>query len=89
MQWDDAFRNYINELNKTNPVIVTGDLNVEHNEIDLKNPASNRKNPGFTDEERAKMTELLASGYVDSFRYLYPDKTGAYSWWFVHQATAE
>lgn len=81
MQWDDAFRNYINELNKTKPVIVTGDLNVAHNEIDLKNPASNRKNPGFTDEERAKMTELLASGYVDSFRYLYPDKTGAYSWW--------
>lgn len=81
MQWDDAFRNYINELNKTQPVIVTGDLNVAHNEIDLKNPASNRKNPGFTDEERAKMTELLASGYVDSFRYLYPDKTGAYSWW--------
>ena len=81
MQWDDAFRNYINELNKTKPVVVTGDLNVAHNEIDLKNPASNRKNPGFTDEERAKMTELLASGYVDSFRYLYPDKTGAYSWW--------
>ena len=81
MKWDDAFRNYINELNKTKPVIVTGDLNVAHNEIDLKNPASNRKNPGFTDEERAKMTELLASGYVDSFRYLYPDKTGAYSWW--------
>lgn len=81
MHWDDAFRNYINELNKTKPVVVTGDLNVAHNEIDLKNPASNRKNPGFTDEERAKMTELLASGYVDSFRYLYPDKTGAYSWW--------
>lgn len=81
MQWDDAFRNYINELNKTKSVVVTGDLNVAHNEIDLKNPASNRKNPGFTDEERAKMTELLASGYVDSFRYLYPDKTGAYSWW--------
>lgn len=81
MQWDDAFRNYINELNKTKPVVVTGDLNVAHNEIDLKNPASNRKNPGFTDEERAKMTKLLASGYVDSFRYLYPDKTGAYSWW--------
>lgn len=81
MQWDDAFRNYINELNKTKPVVATGDLNVAHNEIDLKNPASNRKNPGFTDEERAKMTELLASGYVDSFRYLYPDKTGAYSWW--------
>ena len=81
MQWEDDFRNYINELNKTKPVVVTGDLNVAHNEIDLKNPASNRKNPGFTDEERAKMTELLASGYVDSFRYLYPDKTGAYSWW--------
>lgn len=81
MQWDDAFRNYINELNKTKPVVVTGDLNVAHNEIDLKNPASNRKNPGFTDEERAKMTELLESGYVDSFRYLYPDKTGVYSWW--------
>ena len=68
MQWDDAFRNYINELNKTKPVVVTGDLNVAHNEIDLKNPASNRKNPGFTDEERAKMTELLASGYVFNAR---------------------
>lgn len=81
MKWDDDFREYINKLNEKKPVIITGDLNVAHNEIDLKNPASNRKNPGFTDEERAKMTDLLTSGYTDSFRFLYPDKKDAYSWW--------
>lgn len=81
MKWDDCFREYINRLNEKKPVIITGDLNVAHNEIDLKNPSTNRKNPGFTDEERAKMTELLSSGYTDSFRKLYPDKEGAYSWW--------
>lgn len=81
MKWDDDFREYINRLNENKPVIFTGDLNVAHNEIDLKNPSANRKNPGFTDEERAKMTELLSLGYTDSFRNLYPVKEGAYSWW--------
>ncbi|MEA4972805.1 MAG: exodeoxyribonuclease III [Candidatus Metalachnospira sp.] len=81
MKWDDDFREYIIKLNKKKPVIFTGDLNVAHNEIDLKNPAANRKNPGFTDEERAKITQLLSSGYTDGFRYLYPDKKDAYSWW--------
>lgn len=81
MKWDDDFREYINKLNEKKPVVFTGDLNVAHNEIDLKNPAANRKNPGFTDEERAKITQLLSSGYTDSFRCLYPDKKDAYSWW--------
>ena len=81
MTWEDAWRQYIGELNKKKPVIYCGDLNVAHEEIDLKNPKSNRMNPGFSDEERAKMTQLLSSGFVDTFRYLYPDKTGAYSWW--------
>ncbi len=81
MEWEDAFRVYLNGLNEKKPIILTGDLNVAHNEIDLKNPATNHKNAGFTDEERGKMTELLASGYIDTFRYFYPDKTGAYSWW--------
>lgn len=81
MKWEDDFRDYINELDQVKPVIITGDLNVAHNEIDLKNPATNRRNAGFTDEERGKMTELLASGYIDTFRYFYPDVTGAYSWW--------
>lgn len=81
MKWEDDFRDYINELNAVKPVIITGDLNVAHNEIDLKNPSTNRRNAGFTDEERGKMTELLGSGYTDTFRYFYPDKTGAYSWW--------
>ncbi len=81
MQWEDRLRAYLAELHKTKPVIVCGDLNVAHEEIDLKNPASNHKNAGFTDEEREKFTELLASGFTDTFRYLYPDKTGAYSWW--------
>lgn len=81
MNWEDDFRDYINELDAVKPVILTGDLNVAHEEIDLKNPSTNRKNAGFTDEERGKMTELLSSGYIDTFRYFYPDKTGAYSWW--------
>lgn len=81
MQWEDAFRNYLLELNSKKAVIMCGDLNVAHKEIDLKNPASNHHNAGFTDEERGKMTELLNSGFIDSFRYLYPEKEGAYSWW--------
>ena len=81
MAWEDAFRAYLKKLDESKPVIVCGDMNVAHQEIDLKNPKTNRKNPGFTDEERAKMTELLASGFIDSFRALYPDKTDAYSWW--------
>ena len=81
MAWEDAFRDYLLELDKTKPVIVCGDLNVAHQEIDLKNPSTNRGNPGFSDEERGKMTELLAAGFTDSFRYLYPDKRDAYSWW--------
>lgn len=81
MKWEDDFRDYINELDSVKPVIITGDLNVAHNEIDLKNPSTNRRSAGFTDEERGKMTELLSAGYIDTFRYFYPDKTGAYSWW--------
>lgn len=81
MEWENDFRDYVNELDKVKPVIITGDLNVAHNEIDLKNPSTNRRSAGFTDEERGKMTELLASGYIDTFRYFYPEKTGAYSWW--------
>ena len=81
MIWEDAFRAHLNKLDESKPVIVCGDMNVAHQEIDLKNPKTNHKNPGFTDEERAKMTELLASGFIDSFRSLYPDKTDAYSWW--------
>ena len=81
MTWEDAFREYLCRLDKEKPVIVCGDMNVAHQEIDLKNPKTNRKNAGFTDEERGKMTELLAAGFTDTFRYLYPDKTGAYSWW--------
>ena len=79
--WEDEIRKYLLELNKKKPVIMCGDLNVAHNEIDLKNPKSNRGNAGFTDEERGKMTELLDAGFTDSFRYLYPDKTDSYSWW--------
>lgn len=81
MTWEDAFLKYILELEKNKPVIFCGDLNVAHKEIDLKNPKTNRKNAGFTDEERAKMDVILSSGFVDSFRVLYPDKTDAYSWW--------
>ena len=81
MEWENDFRAYLMELDKVKPVILCGDLNVAHKEIDLKNPSSNRKNAGFSDEERATMTELLGSGFVDSFRHFYPDLTGAYSWW--------
>ena len=81
MKWEDDFRKYLEELNQKKPVILCGDLNVAHNEIDLKNPKTNRHNAGFTDEERNKMTELLGAGFTDSFRYLYPDKTDIYSWW--------
>ena len=81
MTWEDAFRNYLLELDKKKPVILCGDLNVAHQEIDLKNPKTNRKNAGFSDEERAKMTELLESGFTDTFRHLYPDAIEEYSWW--------
>ena len=79
--WEDEFRKYLLKLNETKPVILCGDLNVAHKEIDLKNPKTNRRNAGFTDEERNKMTELLEAGFTDSFRYLYPDKAEMYSWW--------
>ena len=81
MQWEDDLRAYLKELDAKKPVVYCGDLNVAHTEIDLKNPKSNRQNPGFSDEERAKMTQLLDQGFVDSFRALYPDAVGAYSWW--------
>ncbi len=81
MEWDDALRAYLLKLNEKKPVVLCGDLNVAHSEIDLKNPATNRHNAGFTDEERGKFTELLESGFIDSFRYFYPDATGMYSWW--------
>ena len=81
MDWEDAFLAYLKALDEKKPVILCGDLNVAHKEIDLKNPSSNRRNAGFTDEERNAFTRLLENGFVDSFRYLYPDKTGAYSWW--------
>ena len=81
MKWEDDFRDYLVELKKAKSVIVCGDMNVAHNEIDLKNPKSNRRNAGFTDEERAKFTELLESGFIDTFRYFYPDMTDIYSWW--------
>ena len=81
MRWEDDFRAYLKKLEEDKPVVVCGDLNVAKEEIDLKNPKTNRKNAGFTDEERNKMRELLAAGFVDSFRYLHPDEEGAYSWW--------
>lgn len=81
MQWEDAFRAYLQRLKESKSVVVCGDLNVAHQEIDLKNPKTNRRNAGFTDEEREKMTTLLSSGFVDSYRYLYPDKENVYSWW--------
>ena len=81
MAWEDAFRAHLKALDETKPVIVCGDMNVAHEEIDLKNPKTNRGNAGFSDEERGKFTELLASGFTDTFRRLYPDLTGAYSWW--------
>lgn len=81
MKWDDDLRAYLKKLEEKKPVIVCGDLNVAHKEIDLKNPKTNRKNAGFTDEERAKFTTLLESGFTDTFRYFYPEQEGIYSWW--------
>ena len=81
MQWEDAFRAYLVELDKVKPVVLCGDLNVAHQEIDLKNPKTNRFSAGFTDQERGKFSELLAAGFVDSFRHFHPDATGEYSWW--------
>ena len=81
MEWEDDVRAYLKKLEQTKPVVLCGDLNVAHEEIDLKNPKTNRKNAGFSDEERAKMTEMLSEGFIDTFRYFYPDKTGEYSWW--------
>ena len=81
MRWEDAFRAYLKELETEKPVVLCGDLNVAHEEIDIKNPKTNRMNAGFTDEERGKMTELLNDGFVDTFRALHPEETGAYSWW--------
>ena len=81
MEWEDAFRNYLIRLDQAKPVIFCGDLNVAHQEIDLKNPKTNRKNAGFTDEERGKFTQLLSAGFLDTFRYFYPDQKDIYSWW--------
>lgn len=81
MIWEDDFKAYLKKLEESKPVIVCGDLNVAHKEIDLKNPKSNRRNAGFTDEERDKMTELLNAGFIDTYRYFYPDTEGVYSWW--------
>jgi len=81
MEWEDAFLTYLKGLEEKKPVIFCGDLNVAHQEIDLKNPKTNRKNAGFTDEERGKFSELLAAGFVDTFRYFYPDVENIYSWW--------
>ena len=81
MSWEDSFREYLLELDKKKPVVICGDLNVAHKEIDLKNPKTNRGNPGFSDEERGKFTQLLDAGFTDSFRHLYPELEGAYSWW--------
>lgn len=81
MVWEEAFLRYIEDLNQKKPVVFCGDLNVAHQEIDLKNPKTNRRNAGFTDEERACFTRLLAAGYIDTFRYFYPDVEGVYSWW--------
>lgn len=81
MKWEDAILDYLKELDAIKPVIYCGDFNVAHKEIDLKNPKTNRNNPGFTDEEREKFTQLLENGFVDTFRYFYPDLEGAYSWW--------
>ena len=87
MEWEDEIRKYLLHLNEKKPVIMCGDLNVAHKEIDLKNPKTNRRNAGFTDEERNKMTELLNAGFTDTFRYVYPEKTESYTWWsYIGQA---
>ncbi|MBR4886020.1 MAG: exodeoxyribonuclease III [Muribaculaceae bacterium] len=90
MNWEDDFRDYLLRLDQAKPVIICGDLNVAHQEIDLRNPKTNRKNPGFTDQEREKFTALLDSGFIDTFRHLHPDTTDAYSWWsYRFQARAK
>lgn len=89
MAWEDAFRSYLCGLASKKGVVMCGDLNVAHNEIDLKNPATNHNNPGFSDQERAKFSELLAAGFVDSFRYLHPDEKDAYSWWSYRMRARE
>ncbi|WP_270227202.1 exodeoxyribonuclease III [Coprococcus aceti] len=89
MKWEDDFRAYLKKLEENKPVIVCGDMNVAHNEIDLKNPKTNRKNAGFTDEEREKMTVLLDDGFIDTFRYFYPDQENIYSWWSYRFKTRE
>ncbi len=89
MDWENDFRNYLTELDKQKPVIVCGDMNVAHKEIDLKNPKTNRRNPGFTDEERAEFTKLLEAGFVDTFRLIHPDLTDAYSWWSYRMRARE
>ena len=89
MSWEDDFRDYLCELDKSKPVIVCGDMNVAHEEIDLKNPATNHFNPGFSDAEREKFTELLNAGFIDTFRSLYPDRTDAYSWWSYRAAARQ
>lgn len=81
MNWEEDFRKYLKDLEKIKPIILCGDLNVAHKEIDLKNPKSNRQNAGFTDEERDKMTTLLSSGFIDTYRFVYPNKENAYTWW--------
>ena len=87
MVWEDAFQDYVKKLDEIKPVIICGDLNVAHEEIDLKNPKTNHHNAGFTDEERGKLSQFLGKGFIDSFRYFYPDKTGIYSWWsYMFQA---
>lgn len=87
MRWEEVFRQYVKQLDDVKPVIICGDLNVAHEEIDLKNPRTNHHNAGFTDEERVKLTKLLQAGFVDSFRFLYPDRAGIYSWWsYMFQA---
>ena len=89
MTWENDFRAYLQKLDAVKPVILCGDLNVAHNEIDLKNPSANHNNPGFTDNERGKFDELLSAGFTDTFRYLYPDKTDAYTWWSNFQKSRE
>lgn len=89
MEWEDAFFAYIKELDQKKPLIYCGDLNVAHEEIDLKNPSTNRRNAGFTDEEREKMTRVLTNGFVDSFRYLHPEEKDAYSWWSYRMKARE
>jgi exodeoxyribonuclease-3 len=90
MEWENAFLAYIKKLEEKHPVIFCGDLNVAHTEIDLKNPSTNHKSAGFTDEERQKFTELLGAGFIDTFRHFYPDVAGVYSWWsYMFQARAK